>query len=80
MSCLGGNDGTATALATGGSGTITYQWSNGNTGTVATLLTAGTFTVYATDANGCLDSAQVIITEPATGLSVVASIDSNVEL
>jgi len=78
VSCLGGNDGTATALATGGSGTITYQWSNGNTGTLATLLTAGTFTVYATDANGCLDSAQVIITEPATGLSVVASIDSNV--
>ena len=78
VSCLGGNDGTASASASGGTGTITFSWSNGATGANITGLTAGTYTVYATDGNGCSDSNSVVITQPATGLSVVASVDSNV--
>jgi gliding motility-associated-like protein len=78
VSCLGGNDGTASATATGGSGTFTFTWSNGATGANIGSLTAGTYTVYASDGNGCSDSNSVVITEPATGLSVVATLDSNV--
>lgn len=78
VSCLGGNDGTASATATGGTGTFTFTWSNGASGANITGLTAGTYTVYATDGNGCSDSNSIVITQPATGLSVVATIDSNV--
>lgn len=53
-SCFGGNNGSMTANATGGTSTITYSWSpiGGNSAT-ATNLTAGIYTVTATDANGC---------------------------
>lgn len=78
VSCLGGNDGTASATATGGAGGFTFTWSNGATGANIGGLTAGTYTVYATDLNGCSDSNSVVITQPATGLSVVATVDSNV--
>ncbi len=78
VSCLGGNDGTASATATGGSGIFTFTWSNGAAGANIGSLTAGTYTVYATDGNSCSDSNSVVITQPATGLSVVATLDSNV--
>ena len=45
---------------------ITYAWSGGGgTSATATGLTAGTYTVTATDANGCTDTDDVTITEPA---------------
>jgi gliding motility-associated-like protein len=76
VSCLGGNDGSATASATGGTGTLTFTWPS-STGATANNLTAGTYIVTVTDANGCTDTASVVIDEPATGLSVIASLDSN---
>jgi hypothetical protein len=54
--------GTATAVASGGSGNITYLWSDGQIGETATGLHAGTYTVVATDQNGCSDNSTVIIT------------------
>ncbi|MFK7808341.1 MAG: HYR domain-containing protein [Saprospiraceae bacterium] len=59
-----GNDGsgTATIVAEGGSGTITYEWSNGQTSETATGLNAGTYDVVATDANGCAQTNSVTIT------------------
>ncbi|MBT6383347.1 MAG: T9SS type B sorting domain-containing protein [Flavobacteriales bacterium] len=74
VTCAGADDGDATALATGGTGTITYNWSNGGTGTSITGLSGGTYTVTAEDVNGCPDSATVVITQPLTGLTV--SIDT----
>jgi len=55
--CAGGNNGSASANATGGSGTFTYAWSSTPVQTTqnATGLTAGTYTVTATDA-GCVRS------------------------
>lgn len=78
VSCIGGNDGTATVSASGGAGGITISWSTGATGNSISGLTAGTYTAFGTDINGCVDSIDVIIDEPATGLSVVAITDSNV--
>ncbi len=69
VSCFGGNNGSATALVSGGTmapGFPIFQWSNNqNTGT-ATNLMVGVHTVTITDAVGCKASASVNITQPAS--------------
>lgn len=66
VSCNGGTDGSATATATGGTAPYTYNWTpTGGTSANATGLAAGTYTVTVTDNNGCTQTADVIITEPA---------------
>jgi hypothetical protein len=53
----GANDGTATATPVGGTGTITYSWSNtGNTAMIDNLA-PGPYTVTATDSEGCTTTA-----------------------
>ncbi|MCA6361932.1 MAG: choice-of-anchor J domain-containing protein [Bacteroidetes bacterium] len=60
-SCGGCNDGEATASVSGGAAPFTYLWSNGDTGMVADSLLPGTYTVTITDANGCSDTASVLV-------------------
>src|SRR5690554_3788136 len=61
----GGNDGSATITATGGTAPYTYSWSpSGGTSDTATGLTAGTYTVDITDDSGCTTDVTVVITEP----------------
>jgi hypothetical protein len=43
---------------------VTYIWSSGHTGTAVTGLLAGTYTVYATDANNCMISKSITVTQP----------------
>ena len=76
VSCNGNADGGATASATGGTSAYSYAWSNSATTASITGVAAGTYSVTITDANGCTDSASVIITEP-TVLVATASVDSN---
>ena len=76
ISCFGGNDGTAFANASGGTGTITYAWSNGQNTANATGLSAGTYTVTATDDNGCTDVQSVTLQNPAQ-LTVSAAVTSD---
>ncbi|MCF8257235.1 MAG: gliding motility-associated C-terminal domain-containing protein [Flavobacteriales bacterium] len=66
-SCFGVCDGEATAVPTGGTAPYTYQWNDpANTTTnQVTGLCAGTYICIVTDANGCSDTATVIISEPA---------------
>ena len=71
VGCLGGNNGSATVSATGGTGTLTYNWQPyGGTATTANNLTAGTYTVTITDNNSCTKTATVTITQPAAALTV----------
>ncbi|KAF2082457.1 MBG domain-containing protein [Flavobacterium sharifuzzamanii] len=65
VSCKGGNNGTASVIATGGTGAYTYSWapSGGNAAT-ATGLIAGTYTVTVTDENSCSTTNTISITEP----------------
>lgn len=65
VTCNGGMDGTATAIATGGTGVLTYAWSNGMDGATITELSVGVYTVMVTDENNCTAMASVTITEPA---------------
>jgi len=62
--CTGGS-GTATAIASGGTGPYTYNWTpSGGTGATATGLSAGTYTCTITDKNGCKQTPTVTV---ATG-------------
>ncbi len=53
ISCYNNNDGTLTAVVTGGFAPYTYQWSNGDIGQVADSLLAGMYELTVTDANQC---------------------------
>nr|MBK9653806.1 T9SS type A sorting domain-containing protein [Bacteroidota bacterium] len=64
ISCNGGNDGTATVTAFGGT-SYTYLWNNGQTTATATGLTLGNYDVTVTEANGCTSVCTINITEPA---------------
>ncbi len=64
VSCNGGNNGSATANITGGTPNYTYLWNNGQTTQIATGLSAGTYTIIITDANGCITTNTVTITQP----------------
>ncbi|MBI2968117.1 MAG: SBBP repeat-containing protein [Bacteroidetes bacterium] len=59
--CQACTDGTASVYASGGTGTLTYSWSNGgNTGTI-TGLVSDTFFVTITDVNGCSVTGSVFV-------------------
>ncbi|MEM9022108.1 MAG: M43 family zinc metalloprotease, partial [Bacteroidota bacterium] len=69
VSCLGGSDGTAMCQTSGGTPPYTFVWSNGDPTCQLSNAAAGTYTLTITDANGCIASTSVSITEPATALS-----------
>lgn len=65
-SCNGVCDGTATGSVSGGTPAYTYSWNTTPVQNTATAigLCAGSYTCTFTDANNCIDSASVTITEP----------------
>ncbi|MEO1259218.1 MAG: T9SS type A sorting domain-containing protein [Bacteroidota bacterium] len=65
VDCAGGSNGSATALGSGGNGTLTYEWSNGASSQTVNGLGAGTYTVVVTDEDDCTATESVTITEPA---------------
>ena len=76
VSCYGLNDGSATAVVTGGVAPITYQWDDANTQTtdVATNLVAGIYVIQVTDALGCIAVATVDVNQPdSLSTTIVAS-------
>jgi len=74
VACFGESNGQITVQAQGGSGQLSYIWSDpaAQTGTTATGLPAGTYTVTVTDTNGCTNSASAVVMQPlALGISFV---------
>ncbi len=66
VSCFGASDGSAEVTAVGGSGLMSYDWSNGSlNAAIATDLSAGLQTVTVSDANGCFVVLDFELTEPA---------------
>ena len=83
VTCFGGNEGSATGSAIGGTVAADYQYSwndpaNQNTAT-ATGLFAGTYQINITDDNGCEDSATVTINETTeiTTSEIVTNVSCN---
>ncbi|MBL4577295.1 MAG: hypothetical protein JKX74_02410, partial [Flavobacteriales bacterium] len=64
--CFGASTGSATASAAGGTSPYAYTWNDpgSQTNATATSLASGSYMVLVTDANGCLDSTTVTLTEP----------------
>lgn len=73
ISCDGGNDGTATGYASGGTAPYSYSWSNGSTNPTASGLQAGNHTLTVTDARGCTRQVQVSLTSPPVLTASVSS-------
>ena len=66
VSCIGGNNGSATVNPSGGTAPYNYLWSNGQTTQTATgLSAAGTYSCLVTDLNGCTILTLVVITQPS---------------
>lgn len=65
-------DGGAEVVATGGTGPFYYAWSSGETGAAASSLCEGANFVTITDANGCLDTFEVVIGTPDSIFTVAA--------
>ncbi|MCC6372031.1 MAG: gliding motility-associated C-terminal domain-containing protein [Bacteroidia bacterium] len=72
--CFGGV-GSASILATGGTGPYTYTWSTATTGSFITGVPAGSYTAMATDANNCTSATRtIIISQPASALSTATAV------
>ena len=73
VSCNGLNDGKAFAQVSGGTLNYTYQWSasaSSQTTDSALNLLAGNHSVIISDANGCVTSGNVLITEPGSAITL----------
>ncbi|UPT66744.1 MAG: SprB repeat-containing protein [Sphingobacteriales bacterium JAD_PAG50586_3] len=80
VSCFGGNNGSATVAASGGSGVLSYSWNTtpAQQTATATGLSAGTYVVTITDANGCTTTRTATVTQPASGVSAALVSKTNV--
>jgi hypothetical protein len=68
--CAGQNTGSASANADGGTGNLTYQWSNGATTPTINNVGASTYTVTVRDANNCSKTSSVTVqSSPAITVS-----------
>jgi hypothetical protein len=77
VSCNGGNNGSASVTANGGTISYSYSWSSGGMNATENGLAAGTYTCYVSDSNSCAASSTVTITEPNI---LSASISSSVNV
>lgn len=79
--CAGGNTGTATVVAAGGTGAYNYSWSpSGGSAASANALVAGQYTVTVTDANGCTHNDSIVIGDPVALTVSSSAIDASCNL
>ena len=77
VTCNTANDGTASAVISGGSPAYSYLWSDGQTTPTAIGLSAGSYAVTITDINGCSTIESIVITEPTQFVTSPVSSDVN---
>jgi len=71
VTMVDGEDGTATATASGGTGSYEYLWSNGGMTATINNLPPGTYSVTVTDENGCTRIGSVVVNDfECAGFSV----------
>jgi gliding motility-associated-like protein len=64
VSTYNGEDGSISTEVSGGTAPYSYSWSTGSTATGLSGLTAGIYTLEVTDANGCVASIIIPVTQP----------------
>lgn len=64
VTCFGGSDANASAVAAFGTLPYTYLWSNGGTTQSISNLSAGNYAVTVTDAVGCVQFQSINVTQP----------------
>jgi gliding motility-associated-like protein len=76
--CFGGNTGTTTVTASGGTQPYTYSWNTTpvQTTQTATGLTAGNYSVTVTTADGCISTGTVVCGQPTLLTLSVAGFDA----
>ena len=71
--CFGAATGSASVTENGGTGTITYSWSNGGSTATISGIPAGNYTVTVSDAGGCSGTSSASVSQPtAINVSVTA--------
>ena len=69
VNCYGASDGGVNATVTGGTLPYSYSWSSGQTTEDLSSIPIGTYTLTVTDANGCVATTSITLTQPAAALS-----------
>jgi hypothetical protein len=64
ISCSGEEDASIKAIASGGTGVLSFAWDNGKTGSELKNLGAGTYGVTIRDINGCEAKSETILISP----------------
>ncbi len=79
VACFGELNGSATASASGGTGTLGYSWNTSPVQTTPSItnLAAGTYIVTATDVNGCTGTNSAIISQPSQ-ISITVGVSDTV--
>lgn len=75
-----GQNGSATATASGGLAPYSYSWDNGMVGATVTGLTHGTHTCEITDANGCTSIDSIIISSFGTAIQENCTLVQNIQV
>ncbi|MAM05038.1 MAG: hypothetical protein CMD06_03665, partial [Flavobacteriales bacterium] len=70
VSCLGGSNGSAIALVSGGVPGYTYLWENGNTSNTIINLSPGYYNLTIIDSNACTKQDSVEILGPTTSIAI----------
>jgi gliding motility-associated-like protein len=73
--CFGSSDGSINITASGGTGTLSYNWSSGQNSEDISGIPAGNYTVSVTDDNGCLATTSATITQPTLLTATTSKID-----
>jgi hypothetical protein len=68
--CNGTSSGNIDLTVSGGTPTYTYLWSNGSTTQDVTNLSAGSYSIQVTDANNCVATSSIIISQPSQPLQL----------
>jgi gliding motility-associated-like protein len=76
-SCNGYQNGSVSALVTGGSGGYTYLWSTGETSNVLTDVGAGSYTLTVTDGAQQSATGTALVDQPSAVLPAISSADIN---
>ena len=76
VTCNGGSDGVIGINVTDGTPPYTLQWSNGSSGDFIFNLPAGPYEINVTDANGCVATQSIAITEPDALSLTISTIDA----